>query len=260
MATEEEASGQRSSQQSPSGTSGTNPQTISFESWTKKKSCVRCQSPLPEDRFALCSQCDELREAEIELVATRNRMERIAANLARSCVPRAYAERERLLADVRNEKARALGQRVIDGDGPGLYIHGAAGDDKTTLMAACLVEWIRRDSTGMFVSALDLISDIQATNRDGSALTRNDLVKPLIDTPCLAIDDLGKEKASEYVAGVIHQILDGRNRMRSARAHRLLLITSNYSLDELCARFRDEKSAEPIRRRISEMTIALEMK
>lgn len=260
MADDETDNGKKDNPEKPRETSAHEMGEKFSESYKRLAKCHRCQRDLPEDRFALCVECDDLRQAEIELYQTRVRNERIAQKLNYSGLPRAYVSKERGFSEVRDPEARGMGIAAIEGGMPGLYIHGDAGPDKTTLLASCVAAWIRaKDAGGRFISALDLISDIDATRPLGAELTRNDIVKPLIDVACLGIDDLGKERASTFTASVLYQILDGRYQKREDGAVYPLFITSNYSLEELCNRFDERNFGEPIMRRISEMTVPIRM-
>lgn len=221
----------------------------------------------------MCAKCDAETNEMREHRAKRIKASRIESALRRSRLPLAYVTGERSLEDVHDAEAVDLASATLRGELRGLYITGPAGPDKTTLAAATLARWIRDGRTddqgewvprsGMFVFVPDLISDVQSTYGELATITRNDLVKPLIETPFLVLDDMGKEKASEHTAGIIMQILDGRYRLMlddPRREPRPLLVTSNWSLAELTSRFHDTKTGEPIRRRLAEMCANLEMK
>lgn len=229
-------------------------------SFERKSECRRCQKPLPPDRAFQCLECDVIIEGERAAFELRRTADQIESRIERSGLPAAYRNGLRNFAHVRDADAVDLAERVLRGEARGLYLHGNAGPDKTSLAASTLTLWIVGGGTGLFVSMVDLMTDIYATMGEGAKLSRADLVKPLIETEMLVIDDLGKERATDYAAGVIFQILDGRYRQLTERTRRRLIITSNYNLARLCQRFADEAIAEPIERRISEMTTALEMK
>jgi len=182
--------------------------------------------------------------------------------LRRSGLPAAYRMGNRDASSVRERYASAANaiRDSLAGDAPGVYVYGFAGEDKSTLVCSALAAWIRSSTidnprSGVYVNCLDLITDIQATYRQGAELTRADIVTRLIDAQALVLDDLGKEKASDHAAGIIYQVLDGRYRQHVDGVNRPLWMASNYSPDEICARFYDPNTAEPIRRRIVEMTV-----
>jgi hypothetical protein len=202
--------------------------------------CADCQHEVDQKRTA--------REAEAQIADEVRRMRD-------SGLPRAYVTGERLLGHVPPHAASSA-IALQHGLSRGLYLWGPAGAFKTSLAAAFLATEIRGGGTGRYVSATDLLADIQASyQNDGE--TRSDIVRRFIATPRLVMDDLGKEKASEHAANVIFQILDGRYRMQGPG--RWTIVTSNYPLPALCARF-DGAIGDPIERRIAEMTTGVEMK
>lgn len=176
-----------------------------------------------------------------------------------SGLPRAYRTEERGFGDVRNRQAVLMARALIAGEIPGLYLFGGAGDDKTTLACSTLVTLVRSGMTGRYVNSAALLTDIQASYGDNPTVSRYDLVTPLISSHALVIDDLGKEKGSEHAAGVIYQILDGRYSKLSADSRRALIVVSNYAPGVASARFRDAEIVQPILRRISELTVPMEM-
>lgn len=226
----------------------------------KERTCKRCSVPLPDDRRFLCVACDaavdEMRTAREAI----DKAERIDTVMRRSGLPVAYRDGERSMASVTDAAARRLAGSVLAGRARGMFLWGSAGVEKTTLAAATLALWIANGGTGLFVNIADLMSDVYATMGERQRITRSDVVDPLIETQMLVIDDLGKEKASDYAAGVLCQILDGRYRHMTTKSRRPLIITSNFDLTRLCNRFTADEIGEPINRRISEMTTALEMK
>lgn len=209
--------------------------------------------------MALCADCDEITLGEQELAAVRLNAERIASVMARSGLPKAYANGTRTLASVRDRAGVLLANELLDKKISGLFLFGGAGPDKTTLACAFLADWIRRGGTGRYDTMCDVMSDLQSSYREGAELTRNMIVDPLISAQALVLDELGKEKASDHAAGVIFQVLDARYRLMRDGVSRPTVLLSNYSLDDLCARFPTKEIADPIRRRISEMTEALHM-
>jgi len=210
----------------------------------------------------LCEACDAIVADEQEKRAARDAADAIESALTRSGLPLAYRDGSRGFGDVHDAGAVKLAGLVRDGYYPGLYVFGPAGPDKTTLASSLLAAFIRGGNSGLYVSAADMVTDIDATRLEGAQISRADIVKPLIETQVLVLDDLGKERGTDYVAGILLQILDGRYRNLSERQKvtRALIITSNYPLDRLCERFKDDGLSEPIRRRIAELTVTLEMK
>lgn len=225
-------------------------------SLTSKTACVRCGAAV-EERF-VCADCDSAILDRQRRIEERDTTDQIDGALLRSGLPSAYREGHRSYADVRFGAAVTAANRVLTGAVDGLYLFGPAGPDKTTLAAVTLAQHIRNGGTGRFVSSVDLVADILGTYHETAELTRNDIVRPLIDAQALVIDDLGKEKASEHTAAVLYQIIDGRYRLLTPNSKRWLIVTSNHSLDQIGRRF-TEDFGDPIRRRLAEMTLELRM-
>jgi DNA replication protein DnaC len=204
-----------------------------------------------------CSDCDAAVAAELAERDIRQKRERVEANLLRSGLPAAYMTGERRTGDLPGSTHAVLSSAQSLGAGLlGLFLHGNAGTYKTSVAASILASHIRGGEIGLYVSAQDLLSDIHASY-NGSGATRADLVDRLVNVPSLVLDDLGKEKASEHAAGVLFEILDGRYRRQGNG--RWMIVTSNYDMDALCNRFPDPESADPIRRRLAELTVVVAM-
>jgi len=180
--------------------------------------------------------------------------------MRRSGLPLAYQSGQRTLADVRNEEALVLARAVLSGEVRGMYLYGSAGEDKTTIACATLAQLIRNGGSGLYENSLDLMADIHAAFVPNSGLSRQDVVRDPIQAHAFLLDDFGKEKGSEFSAGVIYQILDGRYNYLTVDSRRVLIIVSNHAPADACARFGDPTMVQPIMRRISELTVAMEMK
>lgn len=159
-------------------------------------------------------------------------MRGIEVNLAEYGVPTRYIEFSEFLpghewlAKFAKPKAR------------GLYLRGASGVGKT--VAAVLVArqwlWDRAETKAItvpsakgewrFISCAKMVMQLQdAWRSDQSAFQYLDR---LAQVPHLILDDLGTEKATEYVRQSIYYLLNEREAW-----NRQTIITSNYPLDEI---------------------------
>ena len=169
----------------------------------------------------------------------------------------AYRDGSRLLGHLPMRVGNAVTLCQMLGSGiRGIYFYGPAGTFKTSIAASYLASQVRGGAHGLYTFVPDLMADIHESYRNDEAESRTELVDRRIAVPCLVLDDLGKEKASEHGAGVIFEILDGR--YREHRKGDWLIVTSNYPMDELCDRF-PEHLGEPIRRRLGELTVSYPM-
>lgn len=205
-----------------------------------------------------CEDCDTLVEAERAAKAQRDLDEAAQSRLRASNLPSAYRTGARSITDTPVWCSMALNSAAQVGVSlTGLYLFGTAGTFKTTIACGKLAESIQAGMTGLYVLVPDLLAEIHAAYATGEGATRQQLVEACISAQCLVLDDFGKEKASDHAAGVLFSILDGRYR---AKRPGWLIVTSNYSIDALIARFVTDELAEPILRRLVEMTSLIEMR
>ncbi len=209
-----------------------------------------------------CEACDGLVARALAEQAQRDAEESAVDALRRSGLPIDYRTGKRTFAELDASIPSAVKSAcsLLGTDAArGLFLHGSAGSFKTSAAAARLALQIALTGVrAVYTFVPDLMADIHLSYRDeGGAESRSAIVDRLVSAPCLVLDDLGKEKASEHGAGVIFEIIDGRYRNWSEG--RWMIATSNFTLDELCDRF-PEHIGDPIRRRIAEMSIQIEMK
>lgn len=107
-------------------------------------------------------------------------------------------------------------------DGVGLLIHGDVGVGKS-FMAACIVNaLIDKGVTTKMTDFTTVIDDLWK-NDDKNAYRRE-----LNDTSLLVIDDLGRERDTQYTREIVSSVLDAR-----CRSKRPMILTSNLSPDDL---------------------------
>jgi DNA replication protein DnaC len=217
--------------------------------------CIRCQISLPESRQIQCAVCDEAVAGTLRQRELRDAADALYSRLRDSGLPINYRTGSRSIGDLpvsispMISACNCLGKTVS-----GLYLYGRAGTFKTSLAAAYLAQQIRAGISGRYVFVPDLFADIHASYNAASGDTRAEIIRRCLSAPALVLDDLGKEKASEHAAGVLLEILDAR--YRNARAGDWLIVTSNWDLDALCARWPSKEFSDPIQRRLSELTVA----
>jgi DNA replication protein DnaC len=108
----------------------------------------------------------------------------------------------------------------------GFLLYGRPGAGKTHLLAATL-RWLALEKgiAGRYVEFMLLLSDIRAGFSENRS--HMDILKPLLTVPLLAIDELGKERGTEWERSMLDELIS--RRFNSGRA---TIFATNYFLDE----------------------------
>jgi DNA replication protein DnaC len=146
-----------------------------------------------------------------------------------------YPQNEKLANAV--DAVRRFGQSFPNVQ-KGLCLIGPHGIGKTHLAVAALRAALARGNQGLFYEVSDLLRLIRSTYNPVIKTAEMDILQPLVSVQLLVLDDVGKEKTSEWVEETMTFIVNSRYN------HRLTTIfTSNYPdnpdlelLDSLLAR------------------------
>ena len=145
-----------------------------------------------------------------------------------------------------NKVAYEATEEFIKDSKRGLLFFGQAGTGKTHLAVKIALETKLKCK---FVKIPRLLMELKA-NFDGSSFENENIINKLSNMPLLILDDLGAEKASEWVAETIYVLIDERyGKMLPT------IITSNYEPSLLAERLGDR-----ILSRLSEMCRFIEIK
>lgn len=115
-------------------------------------------------------------------------------------------------------------------DQSGLLLMGNSGVGKTHLAVAALKALIQRGHTGYFCEYGKLLREIQNSYRPDSEATEIGILKPVLASEVLVIDDLGCIKPSDWVRDTVAYILNHRysEASRDLSQPRCTIITTNF--------------------------------
>lgn len=140
----------------------------------------------------------------------------------------------------------------------GLLIMGPCGTGKTHLAFAIANHLLSQGTPVIAMTAIELLGRIKRTYaKNAGGVDEDDILRTYAAVPLLVIDDLGKERASEWTASTIYSIID-----RRYNAMLPTIITTNYSEAELIDRLTpagtvDKLTAAATLDRISEICRAV---
>lgn len=115
-----------------------------------------------------------------------------------------------------------------ENDGSGLILVGSAGTGKTHL-AAAISNYLVKDLyvPVCFWNYSEALDHIRKSFRDTS-INSEDVIQKMVDAPLLILDDLGKEKRSEWSDEQMYRIINNRYIDKKP-----IVITSNFDLEHL---------------------------
>ncbi len=133
---------------------------------------------------------------------------------------------DRGLESLKRAKAAVNRYRVgmVTDQMKGLLLIGGLGLGKTHLVCSLLSFFALERGIGCrFIDYSDLMARIRATFDNGSDEKQSAIIEALVQTPVLAIDDLGKGQGTNWELSILDQIVT-----RRYNARRIILATTNY--------------------------------
>ncbi len=129
----------------------------------------------------------------------------------------------------------------------GLFITGECGVGKSHLAFATANYLIRNGHSIIAMTMIDLLLKLKSSFNGGEK-TEEEILKIYEDCDLLIIDDLGKEKPTEWALQMIYAIVD-----RRYNAYKPIIITTNFNADELIKKLGDSSIAHAIMDRLFEI-------
>lgn len=125
-------------------------------------------------------------------------------------------------------KARLMAGRFVEEYGPrnkqGLLFLGSVGTGKTHLAVGIMKELIRTHGTVcLFCDYRELLKQIQNSYNPSVDATELEVLRPVMETEVLVLDELGAVKPSEWVWDTVSLVLNTRY-----NEERTTIITTNY--------------------------------
>lgn len=130
----------------------------------------------------------------------------------------------------------------------GLFIHGPTGSGKSYLLG-CIANYLVEHMSVRYMVYADFLDSLRATfNSRDSGQSEQQLVDEVKNVDLLLLDDMGIEKPTEFSLKNLAQIIDYRY-----RSLKPVVVTSNFTLEELIRRTQTDLYGERIVWRLGEI-------
>ncbi len=108
-----------------------------------------------------------------------------------------------------------------------LTLHGVTGSGKTHLAVAIAGEQLKKGNPAMFAPVPELMDRLRDAFEPGSGISYMRFMDALKNAPLLILDDLGRERPSDWSREILFQIMAHRDNLRLPT-----IITSNNDYDK----------------------------
>ena len=195
---------------------------------------------------------EELRKAQAIAEEQEQKRRKIEAILGRSGIKKRYLSRsfENFVVNDVNRKAYEIAKSYVDNwqenkdKGEGLYFEGTCGTGKTHLAVAIAMKLINQGVPVICKTSIDLLASIKQSYERDSTVNEEDVIEAYNTVDLLVIDDLGKERATEWSVPILYRIINDRYENMLPT-----VITTNYNTDDLIDKLNasnDNEKAEAI--------------
>lgn len=190
------------------------------EAGYKGSGCLGQRAHLHRERDELV-----IRYGDCARRAQKRYADRAAAIMASSRMPLVLQEKrldDFKVTPANLEAVQKVRAAVLDRS-KGLVLAGPSGVGKTHLAASLVNARLARNDAALFLTVPGLLEDLRKSKgRD------DDLIRVLVGTPLLVLDDFGAERPTDFALEQLYLVIDGR--MTHGRQ---TVVTTNYASPEL---------------------------
>ena len=221
----------------------------------------QCECPKSKEHWAKIEEEERQRKEEEEASEReRLRIKKAEQLFAMSKLPARFTDRtfENFITTSDNQEAFKIALdyaenfREKKASGQGLLFSGTVGTGKTYLAAAITLRLVENCQSVIFGTVTTLLGRIRQTYTKNSEFDEREIIDQLTNVSLLVIDDLGKEKPTEWTEQMLYEIINARYENNMP-----LVITTNISLKEIRERY--ENNGPAIESRIIEMCQGIRM-
>ena len=116
-----------------------------------------------------------------------------------------------------------------------ILTHGETGVGKTFLAACIAKEVLGKRHRVVWKSVARLINELEACYKDDVNYTALDLVDEILEADLIVLDDLGAERATEWVQEKIYLLVN-----EAEQQEKTLIVTTNIPLDNLADKWPEQ--------------------
>lgn len=120
------------------------------------------------------------------------------------------------------ESAKQYARGFHEREHKGLLLRGSTGVGKTHIAVGILMEVLDKGMSGLYSNVTDLLSRLRDTYNQGATDTEGAILDELDRVDLLVLDDLGAEKATEWVLDRLYLVIN--RRYENARP---IIVTTN---------------------------------